>query len=59
MCGPFPILSRYTYAAFDSNYPMPSSLPVSHPLALPTDPTLCFPVTEFDLSKCVHASRQF
>lgn len=54
---------RYTYAAMKKTYPMTElNFYISDEydiaftggpafLALPTSPTLCFPVTEFDLSK--------
>lgn len=54
-----PLCTRYTYAAKKENYPMtsidvdvgPGYGNVDAFLALPTSPTMCFPVTEFDLSK--------
>jgi len=60
------LCTRYTYAAQKENYPLTDVEMYISPndddptfayeavdafLALPTSPTTCFPVTEFDLSK--------
>jgi hypothetical protein len=44
---------RYTFAAEKKNYPLTNidSTGFDGFFATPTSPTLCFPVTEFDLSK--------
>jgi hypothetical protein len=60
LCHPLRNLHSYTYAAVGNEYPL-AELPQSPDpdimspsfVALPTDPTFCFPVMEFDLSKCV------
>lgn len=54
-----PLCTRYTYAAVKQNYPMTylntlisgAVAETNGFLAMPTSPTTCFPVTEFDLSK--------
>lgn len=47
-----PLCTRYTYAAEKENYPV-TTFNSNKPgfVAVPTSPTTCFPVTEFDLSK--------
>lgn len=51
-----PLCTRYTFAAEKKNYPLANIDSTSFDgfdgfFAAPTSPTLCFPVTEFDLSK--------
>lgn len=47
-----PLCTRYTYAAEKNNYPV-TTFDTNYDkfVALPTSPTTCFPVTEFDLSR--------
>lgn len=64
-----PLCTRYTYAAEKKNYPLTYTdfTTITSPdftdgdvnafLALPTSPTTCYPVTEFDLSKYVMRTK--